>query len=461
MIRYAPLAGLIAGIGTCSGAPFFDGVDEASRPVMAEARKRIEQVRKGDFSIRLSGPDDQPVEKPVSFRLASHHFPFGTNLFGFEKLADDDPAKLAAERVIDELFNLVIVCNYWGATQKRQDGPSDFGPTDYQLKWARDHNKAVRFHALIYSPPWWIKTLESRQEGWRIIEERIRTFADRYADVVLELDVINEMVGWRIWKDKREFFDRAPNFPRLWLPENGARVVRLARRYFPDTKLVVLETGSAVVHEANAQFREICDYHRRLGELEAPYDYVGFQAHFYATGNMPFEQGMPPHRGGPGAFTMAKLSEGLDHLASLGKPIVITEFNPPSRNRKRRHQPDQPRLSDEEIAAWQVNYYTLVFSKPYVKAMSRWFTVDELGGRGMDAGLVTKDGQLKPAYYALRKLFKEDWNTDCIGVPANGTATFRGFYGTYDVTADGYKPATITLEPGTRSATVQFRPADG
>ena len=72
---------------------------------------------------------------------------------------------------------------------------------------------------------------------------------------------------------------------------------------------------------------------------------------------------------------------------------------------KKRKGP-QPRFNEEEIAAWEVNYYTLIFSKPYIHQLTRWFVVDGHGGNALDGGLITVKGRKKPNYYALRKLIK-------------------------------------------------------
>ena len=155
---------------------------------------------------------------------------------------------------------------------------------------------------------------------------------------------------------------------------------------------------------------------------------------------------------GPSAFTMKGLESGLDLLASVGKPVVITEFNPPSREGKRKGPMPQG-LTQEELAAWTVNYFTLVFSKPYTLGLSRWFVAD--GARGADAGVLTKDGTKKPVYFALKKLLKETWNTDWSGAVTDGKASFRGFYGTYELTADGYAPSRVTYGSAEqRAATV-------
>jgi len=140
---------------------------------------------------------------------------------------------------------------------------------------------------------------------------------------------------------------------------------------------------------------------------------------------------------------MKVISDCLDHLATLGKPIHITDYNPPSRMKKRRGP--QPALSDEEIAAWTVNYHTLIFSKPYIHQLTRWFIVDEHGDNAQDGGLVTVDRRKKPNYYALKKLIKEMWTTTWKGKLREGKASFRGFFGVDEAKIEGFKPVKFRL----------------
>ena len=156
---------------------------------------------------------------------------------------------------------------------------------------------------------------------------------------------------------------------------------------------------------------------------------------------MPISEGHP--QAGPGAFTMKVISDCLDHLATLGKPIHITEYNPPSRMKTRRGH--QPGLSEEEIAKWTVNYYTLVFSKPYINQLTRWFVIDGCGGNAQDGGLVAVDGRKKQSYYALKKLLKETWTTRWKGRLKDGQVSFRGFFGEYEAKVSGYKPVRFKL----------------
>jgi len=51
------------------------------------------------------------------------------------------------------------------------------------------------------------------------------------------------------------------------------------------------------------------------------------------------------------------------------------------------------------------------------------------------AGLLRKDMSPKPAYNVLKTLIKEQWWTETsLTTDASGTATFRGFYGEYELT---------------------------
>jgi GH35 family endo-1,4-beta-xylanase len=415
----------VAGAFALFGAaiPFFDGVDDASQPVMDAARRRIEEIRKGDFQVALVDANGKPVHGEVHLRLARHEFRFGADLYGFPRLPE--AARKQAEAVVDELFNTVIVVNYWRKP--------DFAATDQMLAWAGEHGKTTRFHALLYNVPLSFSQTGSDEERWKAIEDRIKTIAERYGSRIHEYDVLNEIACDRwVW-------GKHPDSGFFAEPAHGARCFRLARKYLPDAEL--LNTDATFATRTSPALEPILKYSRDLLGGGAPIDVIGHQAHFYSSGKMPFQEGHSAY-GGAGAFTMKMLEGGLDRLASLGKPVHITEFSPPSRDNKK--QGEQPALTDDEIAAWQVNYYTLAFSKPYIHEITRWFVIDELGGRGVDAGLITRDGKLKPAYYALKRLLTQTWRTDWRGEAVNGAISFRGFFGEYEVEVQGYQNAVVS-----------------
>ncbi len=434
--------------------PFFDGTDAQTETLMQQAEQQIEQVRKGDFSLELVDKKGDPIKGTVQLELLVHDFDFGADLFGLHQIPDSDPAKKTAMQAIDELFNTVIVCDYWTRNQNKLNGPHDWKSPDYGFKVAKEMGKRARYHALIFGFPRWLHNFKTEEEQWEALEKRIKQVADRYGDKIVEVDVINEFINYQYWNENPHAkYLKTTTFPNFAKPENGARILRIARKHMPNAKLVVLESNIWSV--SNPVFQEIYEYHKRLIELDAPYDYIGYQAHYYAQKNVPFQQGTKEF--GPRTFMMDEINKGLEQMAQLGKPMVITEFNPPSRSNKSRN-PDQVRISDEEIAAWESNFHTLLFSKPYIDGIARWFTIDNLGGRGMDAGVVTEDGKLKPNYFALKKLIKGKWHTQLNGNLKKGKMQFNGFYGTYQLKVDGYQPVRIQLGTNKTNNRLQLSP---
>ena len=448
------MLGLSSGNVTLGATGFFDGTDTRTDALMQQAEQSIEDIRKGQLSIKLVDAEGRPVNASVQVDLVAHEFDFGACLFGFHKLQEDNSAKATALEAIESVFNTVIVCDYWRVNQEQLRGKHDWESPDAGFAVADQLRKRSHYHALLFGFPRWLHHYETEEAQWQAIENRIRQVAERYGDRIREVDVINEFVNYQYWdKNPHANYLKTTTYPDMAKPENGARALTLARKYFPKAKLIVLETNLWSV--SNPVFQEIFEYHKELIRLGAPYDYIGYQAHYYTVGGIPFEQGTPEF--GPRTFMMDEINRGIEQMASLGKPMVITEFNPPSRSNLN-EDPNQPRISDEEIAAWETNFYTLMFSKPYMKGVSRWFTIDNLGGRGMDAGVVTEDGQLKPNYFALKKLIKRKWHTRWKAKTLDGKVIFNGFYGIYRVKVDGFKSATVYLTAETPGQRIRLMP---
>lgn len=430
---------------------FFDGMDEQTYCPMEKAERQIEDVRKSNFILDIVDEEGKRIDASAVIELVSHEFNFGANLYGFHKFEENDPVRAIALKAIDTLFNTLIVCDYWSTNQKDLTGSLNWESPDYGFKIAEELSKTPRYHALIYGFPKWLHNFETEEELWEIIENRIKNVADRYGNLISEVDVINEFINYQYWdQNPNAQYLKTTNFPDFAKPENGLRVLQIAKKYLPDARLVVLETG--IWSLKNPVFQEIYEYHKSLIKLGAPDYYIGYQAHYYAQKGMPFEEGTPDY--GPRTFMMDEINKGLEKMGSLGLPMLITEFNPPSRNNKI-DDPDQPGLSDEEIAAWEVAFYTLVFSKPYMKGLSRWFTIDNLGGRGMDAGIITENGELKPNYFALRNLINEKWHSRWQG-NIKKQLSFSGFDGYYNISVEGYKIMKVRLFHGVEKQTIHL-----
>jgi endo-1,4-beta-xylanase len=422
----------------------FAGVaDQADELTMDRARQRVERVRMGDVMIRLTSADGGAVRGEATIRHVRHHFPFGAALSHAHRLDEDDEAYAAQEAGLEaaaDLFTMATINCHWGLVEPAE-GTYDWSWTDRFVEWAEAHDMRMRLHALLYMnrgyTPRWRDEVASTDEWWTLIERRIAAVAERYGDRIHEYDVINEMFITDDWVQ-----ENVPHFPRLADPANAERVFRIARRHLPDATLIPLEQFIPTRYEGNTRFHSYHDYCAALIAREAPLDAIGYQGHFY-TPRPTFRDGTA--EAGPDAFRMSAIEGGLDHLAELGRPIHITEFNPPSRNAR---EPGWPaRLSDQAVADWTVNYYTLAFSKPYIDELVRWFVIDAVGGRGLDAGLVTQEGEKKPAYWALKELLQETWSTAFTGTLGDGPVRLRGYHGTYRVDVEGHAPATFDLTP--------------
>jgi endo-1,4-beta-xylanase len=429
-------------------AEVFDGVDDAAgRAVMAEARQRIEQIRQGDLRLRVTGPDGAPFTGAIAIRLRRHAFLFGAAVSDTFQVRSGGvratpEARATGLAVAAELFNVATVNCHWSTTQPAPEGPFSWAASDALMNWARSQGLAPRMHCLVYMnegcAPRWHEQIRTEAEWWPLIERRIQAVAERYGRDYIEYDVLNETNFLGAWNREHN-----PGFPTYDAPATGVRIFQLARKYLPHARLLILDQFIPTTRPGNPGFEKYLAYCGQLLAAGAPVDAIGYQAHFY-TGRPTFAAGT--EQAGPDAFRMKELSLGLDRLAALGKPIHITEFNPPSRNNKVSN-PGQARLTDDSVASWSVNFYTLAFSKPYIAELTRWFVVDDLGGRGSDAGLVTLDGRKKPEYFALKKLLQETWSTQWGGSPQAGRISLRGFFGEYEVTAPGFRAVRFKFEP--------------
>lgn len=421
---------------------FFDGaVDSASRETMKRADAAIEKYRKGDFELRLVDRNGCPFSGKVEVELTRHAFNFGVCLYGVSALPDGE-LKQRALQAVRELFNMVTVCEYWRAptTARSIDRPEE------DLAFARANGLRCRFHAIAYNNPRWIMQSDLTTEAcWDLLEERVKSVAERYRGRFEEFDVINEFVSGHYWENHLDFYRAVPQFPQFRDPETAKRMMEMTRNYLPKEKLVVLEAQIPSIR--NPRFVETVDFWKSLVAIGGDFDYVGHQAHFYG-GGCDYRKGTTRFPGGENAYTMAEVEKGLDLLGSIGKPVVITEFNGPSRNSSWSEQTQRKvwTMNDEENAAWQINFYRLAFSKPYIREVTRWFLIDELGGKGMDAGVLTADGRKHAVYDALRHLIREEWHTKVACDVRNGTLCFRGFYGDYEIRVDGYAPMHVTCD---------------
>ena len=450
-------AASLGGGATRAQTAFFDGAqDPASKKVMQQAEADIEKYRKGDFTLRFVDEKGREIKNAAAnIELHQHQFIFGTILRKLMPMPDDSKLKREALKAVTDIFNTAIVAHYW--EEEKPGASNTFDTALKEYEWATRHGLRTRFHAILYNVPQWFPTDKklTEKDYWDMIEKRIKNVAKHFAGKIPEFDVMNEMFIRKSFSDSIR--DINPAFPDFTDPAVAKRIYDIARKHLPDAKLVLLEVNpdARAVSAANPSLRTFVDYAKAVRDLGGVFDYVGTQEHFFTEG-APFQDTQRTQQ--KDRFTMAALSKRLDMLKRVGVPAVITEFNGPSRNNKK-PKAEQNKLwtmTDAENSAWQINYYKLAFSKPHIVELTRWYQVDNMNGRGMDAGIVDASGNKKQIYHDLKKLIKEEWHTKLAArTDAKGAMAFRGFYGDYDIKIEGYKPARVRLYDDNKDKTVE------
>ena len=132
--------------------------------------------------------------------------------------------------------------------------------------------------------------------------------------------------------------------------------------------------------------------------------------------------------------------------SDFGKPLQITEITIPSYSWEQ---------DDEEMQAVIIEkLYSLWFSHPNVEQIIYWNMVDgyahvwdsdpikiaesrgdmTMGENIYYGGLLRFDMTPKPSYNKIKELITKRWHTqNSLVSDDDGSATFRGFYGDYDV----------------------------
>ncbi len=421
----------------------WSGVDSLNVSLMDQAVKDIEQYRKGNFSIKFLDEKGIPVDAHVELKHVKHEFKFGLKMIDSQ---DEDSLFERSASSIMKIFNAANICNYHSTWWKSKDKPyGNWDNYNKKLEWCEKLELDPRFHIIQYihmgKPVWW-KEIDTEEELWDFYEKRAADVAKHYSEGFFEYDVMNEMIHWPIWFEK---YDGAKHnmdnyFVFNWMknPENGAKVVEQARKHFPSQKLVVLETGVWNDYPNNKVSQDIYTYYKRLVELNAPFDVIGYQGRYNPEAGNQLKEGN--NEIGPRMFYMESIKYGFELFSGLGKEISITEFAPPSRTRKNKiGSLEELGVDRRELALWVANFHILAFSKPYLNQITWWPYLNE------DSGVISEDGSLSETGQVLDVLINEKWHTHINKVTKNGYIDFRGFYGEYLITAEGYAEQILHL----------------
>lgn len=394
----------------------------------------IEQNRKGDFRAKTGFAPGTVVH----FCQKNHAFRFGANLFMLGEIGDKPEKNAIYEEKFRSLFNMATLPFYWSAIEPEEghtryaaDAPALYRrpPIDRCMAFCEKNGIEPREHALCYEHqfPSWLAG-RSQDEVYAALERRIAEIAERYAEKIPTMEITNEM----FWKEGVTSIYKDPDYV--------AKCFRLAEKYLPGNELCANEWANAwnFGREANQNCL------RAAMEAGARIDAIGLQYHMFYKREEYAERTRP-------FYDKAALLETLDSYAAFGKPIEITEITVPAFS---------DAAEDEETQADLLEHlYSLWFSHPSVKQIVYWNLADgyaymaepgdmTCGENYYYGGLLRFDMSEKPAFRRLKYLFDEKWHTEGDAVvEEDGTILFRGFFGDYELGADGKTESVSLTKP--------------
>ena len=312
---------------------------------------------------------------------------------------------------------------------------------DLCVQYCKEKGIDAKLHCLVYEAylPQWLKELPL-DEVKKAYEQRFAEISARYAADLWEVEVINEVLCQPTWIERTSALAKAPDeIPWVW---------DTARKYFPNSTLVFNETTRW--HRIGTS--GWTDKYPLLLENAllkgATIDKIGIQAHLFVgcTAQTPEEHEKSARalidRGDP-----VKMIRSLDVLGKFGLPLEITEITIPTFGEGEEFE----ELQAQMLRLW----YSIYFSHPLMDAIVYWNTAEGTGFSMGDGtydenrcrgGLFRRDMTPKKSARMLKHLFDEEWHTDVtLQTDGNGCVSLRGFYGDYEVQAQGRK-ATFALK---------------
>ncbi len=393
-----------------------------TRQIERGAKARIAANRMGDFQVTLRDAQGVPVPgAQVTLRLVRHDFRLGANGFLIRGGSGHRPTTASGEALITEyertfagLLNYATLPFYWGGYEPAAD-QEQRERLQAMAVWCHEHGVRTKGHPLAWHEvfPKWAEALPDGEVLQRL-RQRITRLVGGFRGLIDTWDVINEAT----------VSANHANAVGRWVKERGAvacvaETLALAREANPGAELLYNDFN------VSPAFEELVGALQAAG---APVDVIGIQSHMHK-----------------GAWPVEKLWETCETYARFGLPLHFTEATllsgrpkGPEDNDWHKRQPDWISTPEGEQRQLEEGkrFYTTLFSHPAVEAVTWWDFSDRQAWQGAPAGLVRNDMSPKPLAEWLRDAFGRRWSTCAtVTTDAAGTASFRGFFGTYTLRA--------------------------
>ena len=372
-----------------------------------EALERIQQIRKGNFSIQIQYSNGTIVTgKEISYRLVNHDFLFGAMFFHFNEFSDNQTNMKYAE-MFSDVFNYAMLPFYY-ASWASPDNFTIESRINASIEYLHSKNIKIKGHTLVWNhpagvPEWFgdLKRME-RQEIERKFKSRIQNVLIKYRENISIWDVTNEFV-------------HRNKFGSLNTLEFAHKCFEWAREVHPSGTFVFNDYGM-MGHDFG--YGDTYQFLQKLNQMGTPYDAIGMQSHAMDTDWIPTYE----------------IYHTLEGFSKLNKKIHITEFFATSLPVVITNSWKTGLWSEEAQAEYTKRFYTMCFSHPSVEAISWWgFEDGKNNQKDPGYGLLHNNLRPKKTYLVLKDLINNQWNsTGSILKSSENPVTINCFFGKYE-----------------------------
>lgn len=390
----------------------------------AKIDARIQEHRTSEVTLTVTGKDGKPLANAdVTVAQTQHAFGFGIFALGV-----DLQQETAFNRRLLEVFNLGVQPLYLGGYEAEKDNKPWEQHHHDMARWFHRHGCQTKGHPLVWHStiPDWLDG--SADDIRRMFLERVKRDVSRFKGLIDTWDVVNEACYTQkgVWD-----FGDDNNYVKMVQEQGLIDFIKEAHNVAREANPNAILTLNDFDNSAKG-----LDFYKRCQDSGLDFDVVGMQTHMYADVMEDVE--------GWEEFTRfkdrAEIWETAERFSTLGKPMHFTELDISSGCLKDwKGGDDNPDwCSTPEGEQRQLEYavmaYRVMFSHPNVESIV-WWDFDDPGFLHAPIGLLHHDRSAKPAFFALKRLIKENWWTHPFDVKtdAKGQVTFRGFHGQYEV----------------------------
>lgn len=380
------------------------GQDEAWR---AQAAARIEEHRKGDFSIIVEDMAANPLPKArISVKMIKHQYHFGTVAAARHLVSNDANSRMYKRKLLENFNQSGLENNLkWGAWFGEWGDNFSQANALGALKWLHENDLYTRGHVMVWpskrNMPNFVQNLlpeNKPQAADRLVlakvSEHIKDISNKTQGLIDEWDVLNEPF------DNHYLMDAFGNQIMLDWFEQAKKENPNAQLYINDYS-IISGGGTNTAHQDH--YFTTIDY---LLSNNAPIHGIGIQGHFSTT---------------PTPITRVFDLINKYHLAFPTLAIRATEF-------------DIDTFDEQMQADYTRDFLTIFFSHPATVGVQKWGFWAGAHWRP-NAAMYHQDWTPKPNQKAwYQTVYGTFWNDFSGETDNKGEFSERGFYGDYAVT---------------------------